>query len=337
MKRHDIPTTAATLSRHIRQACVLALWCAQIACLWLPVCQSAMAECVSPDLAHGLCDRNGDMLADAPDDKSQWLDPDPIMLADVAGTDMYSHAARAAPFILHLEKILKRKVSYFAARDYSDLLLAFKANRVHLININTGSVEQEVHCNGFVPIAQPIDGAGNIAGYQMEIVVPAASAIKSVRDLKGQKITFVDENSASGYKVPRIILAREFGLEAGKDYSFEFSGRQDSSIMGATNGVYQAVAIASLFRQNLLRDKLIEASALRVIFVSKTLPHSPWGVSYRLNPALAKRLQEAIVSYDGPENVLQNGARFKVANYKTDWAFMRELSNAAGTTFNCKK
>ncbi len=297
----------------------------------------AMAGCAVSYLSPGLCDRNGDMLADAPDDKTQWLDPDPIMLADVPGTDMYTHAATAAPFLQHLEKILKRKVSYFAARDYSDLLTAFKANKVHLLNINTGSVEQEVHCNGFIPIAQPIDASGNVAGYQMEIIVPATSPIKSIRDLKGRKVTFVDEKSASGYKVPRIILAREFGMEAGKDYTFEFSGRQDNSIMGAANGVYDAVTVASSARHILLRDKLIDAAVLRIIYVSKTFPHSPWGVSYRLNPELAKRLQDAIVSYAGPEDVLQNGARFKAANYKTDWAYMRELSSASGAALNCKK
>jgi len=297
---------------------------------------AAAAPCTSPDLAPGFCDRNGDMLADPPEDKTQWLDPDPIIVGDVPTTDMTARSERIAPFLRHLEKALGRKVTYFVAKDYSDLLAAYKANRVHIVNINTGSVEKEVRCHGYVTIAQPVDAKGNIDGSTMELIVPTQSTIKTPRDLKGRKITFVDESSNSGYKTPRAILAKEFGLEAGKDYNFDFSGRHDNSVMGITNGVYEAAATGSAVRINMLRDKLIDASALRVIYASKTFPNSPWGVSYRLNPALTTRLQNAIVTYSGPENALQYGNRFKAANYKSDWAFIRELSAASGVPVVCK-
>jgi len=52
-------------------------------------------------------------------------------------------------------------------------------------------------------------------------------------------------------------------------------------------------------------------------------------------PTRLKRLQDAIVSYSGPENALKYGSRFKAANYKADWAFMRELSAASGIPLSC--
>lgn len=310
-----------------------ALWLASIV---IPFCGHASAEtCNAPGLAPGFCDSDGDLIADSPGDKSQWIDPDPIVLADVPTTDMQARAERATPFLRYLEKATGRKVTYFVARDLSDLLAAFKAQRVHLLILNTGSVEPTVRCNGFVPIAQPVDAAGNLGGYRMEIVVPANSAIKTARDLKGRKITFVDEHSNSGYKTPRTILAKEFGLEAGKDYSFEFSGRQDNSIMGIANGVYEAAAVASDLHENLVRDKLLNAAAVRIIYTSRTFPHSPWGVGHRLNPALVTRLRSAFLSYTGSVGALSGNSRFRAASYKADWEFMRELSAASGKPSGC--
>ena len=294
------------------------------------------ATCSSPDLAPGFCDQNGDMVADSPQDKAQWLDPDPIVLGDVPTTDMAARAERAAPFIHHLEKALGRKVTYFLAKDYADLIAAYKSNRVHIVNINTGSVEKEVRCHGYVPIAQPIDAKGNIDGAQSELIVPANSPIKKVRDIKGHKLTFTEESSNSGYKTPRTILAKEFGLEAGRDYSVDFSGRHDNSILGVANGIYEAAVAGSSIRINLTRDKLLNPSSIRVVWASKTFPQSPWGISYLLNPALAKRLQDAVVSYSGPETALQYGNRFKPANYKSDWAYIREMTIASGVPISCK-
>src|SRR4051812_28993631 len=93
-----------------------------IACL-LPVLagQATAASCTSPHLAPGFCDRNGNMVADPPD-KAQWLDPDPVVIADVPTTDMSKRAEQLAPFLRYLEHAIGRKVNFYAAMDYPDLL-----------------------------------------------------------------------------------------------------------------------------------------------------------------------------------------------------------------------
>jgi phosphonate transport system substrate-binding protein len=311
------------------------------ACLALLLClcgTPARAEgCNVPYLAPGFCDRNGAMVADPPEDKSKWLDPDPIVLADVPTSDMTNRSTEIAPFLRHLEKALGRKVIVFAARDYPDLLAAFRSGQVHVLNINAGSVETAVRCYGFVPVAQPIDTSGKIAGYRMEMIVPAGSPIKQASDLRGHKIAFVDENSNSGYKIPRTILKQEFGLEAGRDYTSEFSGRHDNSVMGVANNIYEAAPVASSEREKLTASGMVDASTFRIIYTSKTFPQSPFGIDHRLNPALAARIRDAFVQYNGAM-VFGSGSRdrFRPASYKTDWAFMREMSAASGQPQTCR-
>lgn len=296
------------------------------------------AECPpAARLGPGLCDANGDLLADPPTDPRQWLNPDPLVMADVPTSDMTARAARAEPFRLHLEQALGRRVTYFIARDYADLIAAFRAQRVHLLNVHTGSVEQEVQCAGYVPIAQPIDADGELSGYRMEIVVPADSPLRRVEDLRGRTLTLVDERSASGYKLPRALLEREFGMRAQREYQVNFSGRHDNSIMGVANGLYEAAAVASAVRADLLRQKLLDPDSLRILYASPLMPHSPWGVSHRLHPELVEHLRKALVAYRGPEHVLQSGSRFRVAQYRRDWGFMRELNRSVGDSPSCRQ
>ncbi|MES2296245.1 MAG: phosphate/phosphite/phosphonate ABC transporter substrate-binding protein [Pseudomonadota bacterium] len=307
-----------------------------LALLLCGLSDAAWAGCNSPHLAPGYCDQDGDLVADPPHDKSQWLDPEVIMVADVTTYDLLQRVDRSGRFVHYLENALKRKVRYFVARDNAEMTDAFKANRIHLVNINSGGVAQAVRCHGFVPLVQITDAGGKLAGYTMELVVPAASPIKSVRQLKGHRITFVDDTSASGYKAPLAILREQFGMLPGRDFRFDFSGRHDSSLMGVAGGIYEAAAIASGAREDLEHSKLLDAAALRVIYTSRPFPLPPWGVSNRLAPALSKRLLQALLDYRGDDAVQGPGNHFRVANYKDDWAPVRAMFGAGEAGTKCQ-
>ncbi|MES2296246.1 MAG: phosphate/phosphite/phosphonate ABC transporter substrate-binding protein [Pseudomonadota bacterium] len=294
-----------------------------VACLAPP----AAAQCGAPYLAPSFCDANGDMLADAPQNKQQWIDPDPLVVADVATSYMHTQAEHAQRFVRHLESALHRKVKYFVARDYTDLLAAYKAQRVHLLTINAGALEQAVRCDGFVPLVQAVGEQGEVVGYQMEFLVPKRSAITALGQLKGHTITFVDKHSASGFVLPYAILSSQFGMLAGRDFKADYSGRHDISVMGVAGGAYEAVAISSIVRQDLLRDKLFDPDSVRVIYTSGMIPYPPWGVSHRLQPQLAQRIAQAMVSFPGTISD-RRGMRYRAANYRADWAAMRALGGA---------
>jgi phosphonate transport system substrate-binding protein len=300
----------------------MTLHAAALALLLCCLTSAARAGCDTPHLASGYCDADGDLVADAPSDPSQWLDPDVIV---VATYDLVQRADRASTFVRYLENTLKRKVRYFVVRDNAEMTAAFTANRIHLANFNSGGVVQAVRCHGFVPLVQIADAGGKLAGYTMELVVPASSPIKSVPQLKGHRITFVDATSASGYKAPLSVLRDEFGMLPGRDFSFDLSGRHDSSLMGVAGGIYEAAAVASGAREDLTRAKLLDAAALRVIYSSRPIPRPPWGVSNRLSPALTKRLLQALLDYQGDAVVQGAGNHFRAAHYKDDWAPVRAM------------
>ena len=50
-------------------------------------------------------------------------------------------------------------------------------------------------------------------GYEMEIIVPADSPIKTPADIKGKKLAFTAPTSNSGFKAPSAFCESEFNLD----------------------------------------------------------------------------------------------------------------------------
>src|SRR3546814_10214553 len=118
-----------------------------------------------------------------------------------------------------------------------------RSGRLHVAGFNTGSNPIAVQCAGFVPFAMMAAADGSF-GYEMEIIVQADGPIQSVADLKGRKVAFTAPTSNSGFKAPSALLKSEFGLDPEKDFTAEFSGKHDNSVLGVANKDYDAAAIA---------------------------------------------------------------------------------------------
>jgi phosphonate transport system substrate-binding protein len=64
---------------------------------------------------------------------------------------------------------------------------------------------------------------GGAASYRSALVVHERSAYRSVRDLRGARVAWVDRKSASGYLFPRLHLIRN-GLSPERDFTESFLG-----------------------------------------------------------------------------------------------------------------
>jgi phosphonate transport system substrate-binding protein len=58
-------------------------------------------------------DANGDMVADAPTDPKQWIDPATLVFAYTPVEDPAVYAPVWAPFLDHLSKVTGKKVQFF--------------------------------------------------------------------------------------------------------------------------------------------------------------------------------------------------------------------------------
>ena len=186
------------------------------------------AGCPRGDLDKAYCDRDGDLVADAPTDPKQLVNPSTLVFAYTPVEDPAVCAKAWEGFIKYMEQTTGKKVVFFPVQSNAAEIEAMRSDRLHVAGFNTGSNPIAVNCAGFVPFAIMGNNKGQF-GYEMEIIVPADSAIKTPADLKGKKVAFTEPTSNSGYKAPSAILKADFNLEAGRDFTAAFSGKHDNS------------------------------------------------------------------------------------------------------------
>ena len=120
-------------------------------------------------------------------------------------------------------------------------------------------------------------------GYYSSIVVRADSPYRSIADLKGASLAYVDFNSTSGYLVPRAKL-REQGIDPDTYFSKTgFAGGHTQAVMSLANGQFDAAILqasggdpAHGFSRGALhtmaRRGLVEVEDFRIIWTAGPIP-----------------------------------------------------------------
>lgn len=286
-------------------------------------------------------DANGDLVADAPTDPKQWIDPETLVFAYTPVEDPAVYAKVWDGFIDHLAKTTGKKVQFFSVQSNAAQLEAMRAGRLHVAGFNTGSNPLAVNCAGFVPFTM-MASADNSFGYEMEIITFPGSGIEKIEDIKGKRMAFTSETSNSGFKAPSALLREQFKMESGKDFTPVFSGKHDNSILGVANKDYPAAAIANSVKKRMESRGVVKPEQTKVIYKSGTFPTTGYGHVYNLKPELAEKVKQAFSSFEWEGSALKaefeksGEAKFIPITYKQHWQVVREIDNAMGVQYTCK-
>ena len=296
-------------------------------------------DCPRGDLDKAYCDRNGDLVADAPADPKQLINPSTLIFAYTPVEDPALYSKVWDGFIKHAEKVTGKKVVFFPVQSNAAEIEAMRSGRLHIAGISTGPTPIAVNCAGYVPFA--IMGTqGGTFGYEMEIIVPADSPIKTPADLKGKKVAFTAPTSNSGFKAPSAILESEFNLKAERDFTPVFSGKHDNSVLGVANKDYDAAAIANEVMFRMFERKVVDKAKIRTVYKSETFPTTSYGIAHNLDSALAAKIKEAFFTFPWEGSALKaefkTEDRFVPITYHKDWSVIRKIDAATGVKYTCK-
>ncbi len=281
-------------------------------------------------------DSDGDLVADAPTDPSQFVDPPTIRFAYVEEIDPAKQKAAWKSFTDYLSKVTGRPVEYQLLTGTNDLLKAMRDGQLDVAGFNSGSVPTAVNLCGFVPVCA-IPTSDGLAMTRSLIIVPTGSNIQSAGDLRGHELTLTEPGSNSGYKAPLVMLRSDFGLAPVTDVLLRYSGSHEASIEGIASGQYQAASVAE---DMLIRETAagkIKPSQYRVIYSSETFPTAGLGYVYNLKPALVEKIKSALLNFDWKGTPLEDEfggpkvTKFLPVNYKDDWALIRRIDDEMGS------
>jgi phosphonate transport system substrate-binding protein len=287
-------------------------------------------------LAPQFTDADGDMVADAPTDPAKWIDPPVLHFCFVATDDAETNRKNWQAFSDYLSKATGKPVEYLLVTSTHDELKAMQAGDLQVAGFNTGNVPTAVNLVGFVPVcAIPTFDGGDIT--HTDIIVPADGPIQRPQDLKGKELTLTDLDSNSGCKAPLVLLRNNFALQPLTDLLLRYSHSHEASISGIASHKYEAAAVADDMLCRQLASGGIKADQYRIIYRSDSFPTAGLGYVYNLKPTLARKVRDALLSFDSKgtalEGVLNSSKRttFLPVNYKNDWSLIRWIDDQMGT------
>ncbi|REG86568.1 phosphate/phosphite/phosphonate ABC transporter substrate-binding protein [Marinomonas pollencensis] len=311
-----------------------------------PMYSLLVASILSASSAHAAftldsryVDKDNDLIADVPTDKSKLLDPSTLIFAYTPVEDPAVYAGVWSDFLAHMEKVTGKKVKFFPVQSNAAQIEAMRAGRLHIAGFNTGSNPLAVACAGYRPFTMMAAKDGSY-GYEMEIITYPGSGINTPEDIKGKKLAFTSQTSNSGFKAPSAILKADFDLIPDRDFEPMFSGKHDNSILGVANKDYPAAAVANSVLHRMEERGVVKADQIKSIYKSQTFPTTSYGVAYNLTPELQAKIKEAFFTYKWEGSPLKKEFakedKFVPITFKKEWSVIRKIDEANGVSYSCR-
>ena len=170
------------------------------------------------------------------------------------------------PMRAYMEKKLNRPIKVFTATDYAGVIEAMRQDKVDIAWFGPLSyvlAEQEAGAEAFATGVRQKTGKST---YKSILVVPGDSSVKSIQDLKGKNVAFVDPASTSGGLVPSYLVLKATGQKP-KDFfaRLTYAGSHDAAGMAVKNKTVDAAGTNDITYNKMLNKGLISQKSNRVI------------------------------------------------------------------------
>lgn len=243
-----------------------------------------------------------------------------------------------------LSAALGLPVEELICTDYNAAIEALRFGHADLALLGAVNVIQAREHAQASPIVMVAEGGSReTAGYKSLFIVRSDSAIRSLQDLKGCSVAFVDPTSTSGNLIPCAeILAANPGLDLtiedlntpGRYFSdVFFAGQHLNGVLSVLNREVDLAFCASDTYQKILDSGQAGEGELSVIFESRTIPSSAFVVRDEMDASLREKLVDFLVDYDNPDYFGQclwdPTARFVECTYD-DYSGFEEIADLLG-------
>ena len=224
-------------------------------------------------------------------------------------------------------------VQFTPVTDYAAVVEGLASQKIDLAWLGGFTfVQAKIRTNGG---AAPLVQRAEDEKFTSKFIVPLASPLKSLTELKGKSFAFGSPSSTSGHLMPRYFLMKA-GINPDADFkAVAFSGAHDATVAFVASGRAEAgVLNASVW------DKLVESgnpNAAKVRVLGTTPPYYDYNWTARpgLDAALAKKISDAFLKLDPgkPEHKeimeLQRASKF-IPTQASNYDGIEAAAKAAG-------
>lgn len=220
----------------------------------------------------------------------------PLVMGLIPAENNQEMVKKFEPMRAYLEKKLGRPVKVFTATDYTGVIEAMRRDKVDIAWFGPLSyvlAEQEAGAEAFA-VGVRTNGKST---YRSIFVVPDNSNAKTLKDLKGKKVAFVDPASTSGALVPTYMVKKTTGQMPQAFFGkLTYAGSHDAAELAVKNKTVDAAADNDITYEKMLSQGLITKQSNRILVTSDPLPGSPLVYRNDLDKATKQKIQQAILN-----------------------------------------
>lgn len=193
----------------------------------------------------------------------------------------------------YLSKTLGVPVEIVVGDTYGDAIDRLAAGEFDLVELSPLAYAHATRRVKLNCLVQTIaDGSATASGY---IFVRDDSSRRTLEDLRGGTIAFVDSMSTTGYLYPRKLL-RDRGIDVDKDFAkVEFLGNHEAVLLAVAEGRVDAGSTYQGAFAALKRSKGIDPLTFRVVAKTLRTPRDILCVRPEVPEEVAQAISEALL------------------------------------------
>jgi len=200
-----------------------------------------------------------------------------------------------------LTKLTAIPVRVTVASDYAAVIEALRNRTADLAFVHpVGYVLASREAKATIMVRNLWHGKSS---FTSRIYVRKESGLKTLEDLRGKTMAFIDPASSSGYTYPMVLLIQR-GLVKDRDpktffREVLFAGAHDAGMRALLNGHVDALASFDMAREQYLSDP---AERERIIYIAETPEIPEAGIAARagLDPATFAKVRDALLQIRAP-------------------------------------
>ncbi len=218
---------------------------------------------------------------------SAHAEPFPITITTLPFDNAEEQRAIFALLGNELSKGLGRPVNFVASKTYDDAIQMLATGKADVAILGAAAYVKARRQGHVRAILRTVRHKRTT--YFGQVVVKKGSPIKTIADLKGKKVAFVDRSSTGGYLYPRMLFVAA-GLNPETDIEPVFAGGHHLVAQMVAKG---EVAAGACFEG--AEDTLSDPTAITAIARTEPVPGDPVVVRPGLGSELIKNLRSAMI------------------------------------------
>jgi phosphonate transport system substrate-binding protein len=226
--------------------------------------------------------------------------PGKLLIGMYGGDNPAQTKAAMEPMKEYLQKKMGMEVEYIFTTDYTAVIEALRAKKIHMANLTPFAYILATQKPGLTPVAT-LGLYGKPTLYHAIIFTNPNTGLKTMDDVKARAkaltLCFADPASTSGHLIPRAYLT-SIGLNPQKAFKETiFAGSHAASILSVKSGkVDVGCSTIDLAMNKLIKEGIVKSSDFVILWTSPPIVNDAITVRDDLNKNFIKKIQDAYLT-----------------------------------------